>query len=448
MIELEHFPYKNILVLGLAKSGTAAAKLLLRNQCFVRVNDYSSSKEEAHVQKLMEQGAEVIVGAHPLTVLEDIDLIVKNPGISYENVLLVEAQNRDIPIITEVELAGKLAPEQSVIGITGSNGKTTTTTLVEEMLQKSDLPVKLAGNIGTAATEVAQTLEADDHFLLELSSFQLMGIDTFHPHVAALLNVHAAHLDYHGSMENYVQAKANIIKNQTAEDYFIYNMDNTVVTRIASEAKAKLIGFSTQQKHVPGVWMDEDYFYFKEEKIVSRKSIRLVGNHNLENIAAAIAIVLSAGGSKDGVRKVLQTFSGVKHRLQFVQAVEDRLFYNDSKATNMLATEKALQAFEQPTILLAGGLDRGDDFHELIPFLSHVKSMVVFGETKEHLQSLANELHIHVETAMNVEEAVNTAYYISTANDVILLSPACASWDQYSTFEERGDLFIQAVEAL
>src|SRR5699024_5440144 len=174
------------------------------------------------------------------------------------------------------------------------------------------------------------------------------------------------------------------------------------------------------------------------EKIVSRKSIRLVGNHNLENIAAAIAFVLSAGGSKDCVRKVLQTFCGVKHRLQCVQAVVDRLFYNDSIGTNMIDTENALQAIEQSTILLAGGFGRGDYFHELIPFLSHVKSIVVFGETKEHLQSLANELHIHVETAMNVEEAVNTAYYISTANDVILLSPACASWDQYSTFEERG----------
>src|SRR5699024_1337825 len=169
-----------------------------------------------------------------------------------------------------------------------------------------------------------------------------------------LLNVHAAHLDYHGSMENYVQAKANIIKNQTAEDYFIYNMDDTVVTRIASEAKAKLIGFSTQQKHVPGVWMEEDYFYFKEEKIVLRRSIRLFGNHNLENIDTAISIVLSAGGSKDGVRIVLQTFSGVKYRLQFVQAVEVRLFYNDSKSTNRRATEKSLQALEQPTILLAG----------------------------------------------------------------------------------------------
>lgn len=448
MIQLEQFPYQRILVLGLARSGTAAAELLLRSQCFVRVNDYSSSKEEASVQKLIQQGAEVTLGSHPLSVLEDIDLIVKNPGISYENVLLVEAQNRNIPIITEIELAGKLAPKQSIIGITGSNGKTTTTTLVEEMLRTSDQPVKLAGNIGTAATEVAQTLEAADNFLLELSSFQLMGIETFRPHIAALLNVHAAHLDYHGSMENYVRAKANIIQNQTTADYFIYNMDDTVVTSIASQTNATLVGFTTQQQHITGVWMDDAYFYFNEEKIVSRKSIQLVGNHNLENIAASIAIVLTAGGSTDGIRKVLQTFSGVKHRLQFVKAVEDRLFYNDSKATNMLATEKALQAFEQPTILLAGGLNRGDDFHELIPALSHVKAMVVFGETKENLQSLANELDIHVETTKNVEEAVQTAYAISTANDVILLSPACASWDQYSTFEERGNLFVQAVEEL
>lgn len=448
MRQLAHFPYRRILVLGLAKSGTAAAELLLGNQCFVRVNDYSASREEKHVQHLIQQGAEVILGSHPLSVLDDIDLVVKNPGIPYENVLLVEAQNKQIPIITEIELAGKLAPKQSIIGITGSNGKTTTTTLVEEMLRVSECRVKLAGNIGTAATQVAQTLEEKDHFLLELSSFQLMGIQNFRPHVAALLNVHAAHLDYHGSMENYVQAKAHIVQNQTAEDYFVYNMDDAAVKHIATQAKAKLVGFTTQQQHVDGAWMDNENIYFNEEKIISRKAVQLVGNHNLENIAAAVAIVLTAGGSVDGVKRVLQTFVGVKHRLQYVKEVDNRFFYNDSKATNMLATEKALQAFKQPTILLAGGLDRGDDFHELIPFLAHVKAMVVFGETKDNLQSLAEELHIHVETSQNVEEAVTTAYHLSTDKDVILLSPACASWDQYKTFEERGDLFIQAVEEL
>ncbi|HLQ95373.1 MAG TPA: UDP-N-acetylmuramoyl-L-alanine--D-glutamate ligase [Pseudogracilibacillus sp.] len=448
MRQLTHFPYKRILVLGLAKSGTAAAELLLDHQCFVRVNDYSSSREEAHVQHLIQQGAEVILGSHPLSALEDIELIVKNPGIPYENVLLVEAQNKNIPIITEIELAGQLAPEQSIIGITGSNGKTTTTTLVEEMLRASECPVKLAGNIGTAATEVAQTLEEEDNFLLELSSFQLMGIQNFRPHVAALLNVHAAHLDYHGSMENYVKAKANIIQNQTADDYFVYNMDDANVAQIAKYTKADLVGFTTHQQHVAGAWMDEVNIYFYEERIISREDVQLVGNHNLENIAAAIAIALTAGGSVDGVKRVLQTFSGVKHRLQYVKEVENRFFYNDSKATNMLATEKALQAFKQPTILLAGGLDRGDDFRELIPFLTHVKAMVVFGETKEKLQLLAEELNICVEASQNMEEAVKTAYHLSSKKDVILLSPACASWDQYKTFEERGNLYIQAVETL
>lgn len=448
MRQLTHFPYKRILVLGLAKSGTAAAELLLDHQCFVRVNDYSSSREEAHVQHLIQQGAEVILGSHPLSALEDIELIVKNPGIPYENVLLVEAQNKNIPIITEIELAGQLAPEQSIIGITGSNGKTTTTTLVEEMLRASECSVKLAGNIGTAATEVAQTLEEEDNFLLELSSFQLMGIQNFRSHVAALLNVHAAHLDYHGSMENYVKAKANIIQNQTADDYFVYNMDDANVAHIAKHTKADLVGFTTHQQHVAGAWMDEVNIYFYEERIISREDVQLVGNHNLENIAAAIAIALTAGGSVDGVKRVLQTFAGVKHRLQYVKEVENRFFYNDSKATNMLATEKALQAFKQPTILLAGGLDRGDDFRELIPFLTHVKAMVVFGETKEKLQLLAEELNICVEASQHVEEAVKTAYHLSSKKDVILLSPACASWDQYKTFEERGNLYIQAVEAL
>lgn len=448
MKQLAYFPYHQVLVLGLAKSGTAAANVLLENNIHVRVNDAGATKKDPSVQQLIDKGAEVIVGSHPISVLDGIEVIIKNPGIPYHNRILIEAAARGIPVITEIELAANLARNHRMIGITGSNGKTTTTTLVEQMLTCSHQPVKLAGNIGVVATNVAQTLEKNEALLLELSSFQLMGIESFKPYVAALLNIHGAHLDYHGSLDNYIAAKANICRNQTSDDYFVYNADDEVVEQVAKGSEAQLIPFSIHQRHLAGAWVDETDIYFKKEKIISKKDVLLVGEHNMENILAAVSIAMIMGATVAGIQQVLQTFSGVKHRLQFVKTINGRSFYNDSKATNMLATEKALQAFTEPTILLAGGLDRGDTFEQLIPFLNHVKTMIVFGETKQKLKQIADEQKIACKMVNDVIEATKIAYEYSNEGDVILLSPACASWDQYKTFEERGDMFIHSVHKL
>src|SRR5699024_7071554 len=229
-------PYKHILVLGLAKSGTAAAYTLLKNNKKVRVNDLSTEQENIIIE-LKQMGAEVIVGSHPLSVLDDIDIIVKNPGIPYENIILQEAADRRIPIVTEIELAYQLVPG-NLIGITGSNGKTTTTTLVTEMLRESSLPVQVAGNIGIVATETAENLKEDEALVLELSSFQLQGTMSFRPNIAVILNIFASHLDYHKSLDNYKQAKFNIFKNQTAEDFIIYNADNQDILEEIKHTKA------------------------------------------------------------------------------------------------------------------------------------------------------------------------------------------------------------------
>lgn len=448
MRKLENFPYQQVLVLGLAKSGTAAAKTLLRNGMKVRVNDKQLSEKSTIVQDLVALGAEMVLGSHPLSVLEGIEIVVKNPGISYENPVLVEAMKRKIPIVTEIEIAYQLVPEL-LIGITGSNGKTTTTTLTTSMLQESNRPVKVAGNIGIVATEAAENLAEQEALVLELSSFQLQGTIAFRPNIAVILNVFQAHLDYHKTLENYKQAKFNIFRNQTEEDFLIYNADDDEIEEQVKTARAKLIPFSTTKKLEEGVWTDGTSVYFLDEKVIDLEKIVLVGNHNLENILAAVAAAKLAGATNEGIERVLTTFTGVKHRLQFVDKVHGRLFYNDSKATNMLATEKALAAFKQPTILLAGGLDRGDDLSELIPHFKHVKGLVSFGETKEKLEKVAEEANVPIIlNAENVEEAVKVAYEHSEENDVILLSPACASWDQYRTFEERGDMFIQAVHKL
>ncbi|MFC2950196.1 UDP-N-acetylmuramoyl-L-alanine--D-glutamate ligase [Virgibacillus sediminis] len=446
--QLQNFHYSHVLVLGLARSGTAAAKLLLANGVKVRVNDRDTADDDQVVKELKEMGAEVIVGSHPFRVLDDIDLIVKNPGIPYDTPLMEEAQDRGISIITEIELAGNLAGN-SVVGITGSNGKTTTTTLTAEMLTESRQPVKVAGNIGTVACEVADSLAPEEKMVVELSSFQLLGIERFRPKIAVLLNIFEAHLDYHKTLENYRQAKFNIYRNQGPDDYLVYNADDPLLTEAAKEAKSIKVPFSTSQRLNHGVWADESFIYFKNEKVICLKDIVLVGKHNLENILAAVAAAKLAGASNEGIRKVLRSFSGVEHRLQYVGKVKERLFYNDSKATNTLATKKALASFNEPVILLAGGLDRGSTFAELKDSLQNVKAMVLFGETASKLEEFAEEAGVQVIVkADDVHKAAELAYGISGEGDIILLSPACASWDQYKSFEERGDMFIQAVHKL
>ncbi|GAA0445845.1 UDP-N-acetylmuramoyl-L-alanine--D-glutamate ligase [Lentibacillus halophilus] len=444
---LKHFPYSRVLVLGLAKSGTAAAKYLLSTGRKVRVNDQQAPDEDV-LDDLHALGAELITGSHPLSVLDDMDVIIKNPGISYDHPILTEAVQRELPILTEIELAGLLV-DNDIVGITGSNGKTTTATLTTAMINEGDRTAKLAGNIGSVATDVAQTLQVNETLILELSSFQLMGVNTFHPNIAVLLNIYEAHLDYHKTFENYRQAKCNIFAEQSSDDYLVYNADNPVVNASVADAAAIKIPFSVSQRVTHGAWSDETCIYFNEEKIADKKDIVLVGDHNLENILAAVCAAKLSGVTNDAIRHVLQTFSGVKHRLQHVATINERLFYNDSKATNLLATQKALSAFQNPVILLAGGLDRGNEFDDLKPYLDNVKAMVLFGETKEKLQRIAVEAAVpFIQTTDHLDEAVKLAFTQSERGDIILLSPACASWDQYRTFEERGDMFEQAVHKI
>lgn len=448
MKKLTDFNYSHALVLGLAKSGTAAARLLLKSGINVRVNDKLSLETDDVVLELKKAGAEVIVGSHPLSVLDTIDVVVKNPGIPYENPVIVEALKRNIPVITEIEFVNDLASD-NIIGITGSNGKTTTTTLATDMIAESGIPVKAAGNIGEVATEVVQTLQNREVLVLELSSFQLMGIRQFKPHIAVLLNIYEAHLDYHKTFENYKTAKYNIFKNQTSDDYVVFNYDDANLRNAVNQAASIKVPFSTTKQMKEGGWADETSIYFKNEKIIDKKDIVLVGDHNIENILAAVCAAKLNKATTKAIQEVLKSFSGVKHRFQFVTKINERLFYNDSKGTNILATQKALASFARPTILLAGGLDRGNDFDELLPYLENVKAMVLFGETKSKLSDLAKKAGItEISLAANVTDAVSKAYSLSVPEDIILLSPACASWDQYRSFEERGDMFIQAVHTL
>jgi UDP-N-acetylmuramoylalanine--D-glutamate ligase len=447
--QITKYQHKKILVLGLAKSGVGAATLLHKLGAFVTINDKKPLNENPEAQGLLEQGITVICGDHPIELLEEgFELVVKNPGIPYDNPMVVKALELGIPIITEVQLAFEIS-EAPFIGITGTNGKTTTTTLIFEMLEKGHKKPLIAGNIGTVASDVAQTATVDNHIVIELSSFQLMGIDSFRPKIAVLTNLYDAHLDYHKTRIEYFEAKSFITKNQTAEDYFIVNFDQEVVMDIARLSQATIIPFSTKRYLDQGASIKEGWIYFNGQPIIKRDDIVLPGDHNLENILSAIAAAKLTGVENNAIQNVLTTFTGVKHRLQYIGEKQGRKFYNDSKATNILATQNALAAFNKPIILLAGGLDRGNEFDELLPFLNKVKTLITFGQTANKLESVGKEAGIKsIIRVDNVEKAVPVAYELSEVDDVILLSPACASWDQYKTFEVRGDIFINAVHKL
>lgn len=448
MKTIDGYQNKQVLILGLAKSGLAAAKLVKSLGAKVVVNDQKPYDENDAAQELEAIGIKMVCGHHPLELLDGVDVIIKNPGIPYSNPLLQEALKRKLSIITEVELAYQVS-EAPFIGITGSNGKTTTTTLIYKMLEEDRKNPLIAGNIGTVACEVAQEAKSENIIVTELSSFQLMGIETFKPKISLFLNLFEAHLDYHGTKEEYAQAKANIFKNQTQDDFAVVNMDDAEVRKVSEGIAAQIVPFSVKEEVKDGAYLLNNQLYFCNEAVMNVKDVVLPGKHNLENILAAIAVVKLLGCSNEAIYRVLTTFAGVKHRVQYVTTINKRKFYNDSKATNILATTVALSAFTQPTILLAGGLDRGNEFDELKPSLEHVKAVITFGETAPKIERVAKEAGIQVVKRVdNVKQAVIEAYDCSEEDDVVLLSPACASWDQFKTFEERGDMFIKSVHKL
>ena len=453
MLNKKVFEHKRVLVIGLAKSGVAVAKLLLHQGAIVTVNDRTPLEENPDAKSLIEEGIRVLVGSHPVDLLEEhFDFVVKNPGIPYENCMVEAAIKKGVPVYTEVEIAYHLL-EGLIIGITGSNGKTTTTTLASLMLKESfpERQVYAAGNIGIPLSELAEQSTNKDIYVSELSSFQLMGIEQFKPKIACIVNIFSAHLDYHGSREEYINAKLQLTKNQTEEDYLVYNADYPeLMTLIEGNTKATLVPFSRKNTLEFGSSVKDDYIYFNNEKVISVSTIQVPGTQNVENVLAAVAIAKLAGATNEGIEKAVKNFHGVKHRTQFIKEVNKRRFYNDSKATNIIATQTALRSFiNQSVILIAGGLDRKNGFGELVPDLTSVSGIVLYGETKEKLQEAAKVAGVPVIEVVNtLEEATKKAYEISKEEDIILLSPACASWDQFKNFEIRGDEFIRVVENL
>ena len=448
MKTISKFANNKVLVLGLAKSGESAARLLDKLGAIVTVNDGKAFEENPAAQSLLEEGIKVVTGGHPLELLdEDFEWMVKNPGIPYNNPMVMRALEKKIPVITEVELA-YLISDAPIIGITGSNGKTTTTTMIAEVLTAGGQNGLLSGNIGFPASQVAQDAGETDTLVMELSSFQLMGIETFHPEIAVITNLMPTHLDYHGSFEEYVAAKWNIQKNMTASDYVVLNFNQDLAKELAKKTAAKVLPFSTKEK-VDGAYLDGDVMTFRGEAIMTASELGVPGSHNVENALATIAVAKLRGIDNQVIRETLAHFGGVKHRLQYVGEINQVKFYNDSKSTNILATQKALSGFDNSkVILIAGGLDRGNEFDELVPDIKGLKKMVILGESAARVKRAADQAEVSYLDATDIRDATRKAFSVAEPGDIVLLSPANASWDMYKNFEVRGDEFLAVFKEL
>lgn len=441
------FKNKKILILGMAKSGFEAAKLLALHHNQILVTDQKEQKEE-DVQVLKELGVDFIVTEEPTKFLNDsFDYVIKNPGIHRSHPCVQKALELKIPVINEVEMAYTFLPKDiSIIGVTGSNGKTTTVTILYEILKESGLPVHLGGNIGYPLSSLVNQIKAGDILVLEISDHQLHDMYDFKTNISILTNLSQVHLDFNGTYENYKQIKKRIFNHHTKHDLAILNQDNQDVVELTKEIPSRKLYFSSQTDS--DLCIKNQAIYYLDEKVIDLDMIRVQGNHNYENIMCAIAAAKEFHVSNEAIKSVLNDFSGVEHRMEYVRRLEGREFYNDSKSTNNQSTIIALSSFQKPVILILGGLDRGQSFDELKDSMTYVKHVVCYGQTKEKIEKFCLKNQIDCVVLDDLESAVKVAYNLSEEEDVILFSPACASQDQFQSFEERGKLYKQYVENL
>lgn len=454
MLKTINLTNKKILIVGYAMTGKTVANFLLERGAQVTINDRGDLSKDPSVHLLLEQGVQVVDQGHPLNLLNTpFDFVVKNPGIPYTVPLIKAAMQKGLPIYTDVELAYWFS-EAPFIGVTGSNGKTTITSLIHQILsEREDGQALLAGNIGVPSLDVVRNVKPEDDVIIELSSFQLMGTKAFKPHIAVICNIYEAHLDYHGNREAYIAAKLNIATNLAAEDYLVYNYDQEELMDWLTETKAKHVPFAMERvdDYVKqnGAYLLNDVICFKGDVVAKVTDIQIPGSHNVANVLAAVAVARLKEVPASTIQKVLRLYGGMPHRIQQIAESAERRFYNDSKATNMVATEIALKSFQQPVVYIGGGLDRGNGFDELIPHLSHVKAAYLYGETKDKMAEAFNQAGVgHVSLYDDLVDATTEAYHTATAGDVVLFSPSCASWDQYKTYEVRGDHFVETVNRL
>ncbi|MFT8324701.1 Mur ligase family protein [Oenococcus sicerae] len=425
---------KKVLVYGWARSGKAVYQLLkkLNADVYVTADDrpddlFADTKFVTDIDK-------------------SFDLLVKNPGIRYEKPIIEKALEWHIPVLTEVQVALDQFKGE-VMAVTGSNGKTTTTTLIGQMLAADNVDVKVGGNIGIPVSELLLPDVQPKVLMLELSSFQLLGAQNIKPKIAVITNLFASHIDFHHTRENYLQAKFSITQHQTTDDYLILNDASSDSKDFARRSQADAYYFSPTNTSV-NTYVNDGAIYFEDEKIIDTSKIVLVGEHNLENILAAVTAAKIFGVSNHAIEKILSSFTGLEHRLEPVGSIHDRIVYNDSKATDIEATQKALGSFNDQIVLIAGGLDRGDDLNRLTPNLKNVVLLICYGQTKYKLEKAGQAAGVkQIIIVDDLAQATLAAKKNSQAGQVLLFSPAAASWDQFPNFEIRGTEFKKMIKS-
>ncbi len=445
------FNNKRVLVVGLGKSGVASALFLKARGARVTVSDTKSGDElRNEIPVLLDHGITVETGGHGERTFRGQDLIVVSPGVPVDAPLLVQARSLGEPVIGEVELAAQFLPGR-IVAITGSNGKTTTTTLAGEILAAGGLPTLVGGNIGRPAISFAGQATPETVIVLEVSSFQLETIQTFHPKIAVVLNVTPDHLDRHRTLQAYVDAKARIFENQLADDYAVLNADDPTCVSMAGRTRAKVFWFSRQKEVQQGAWVRDGNILFRDgerqQEIMLVSEIPLKGSHNLENVLAAICAGAIMGCAPQKIRQAVRAFKAVEHRLEFVATIRGVDYYNDSKATNVDATIKALESFPANIHLILGGKDKGSEYSVLNDLLKQrVKRVYTIGAAAGKIESqIKNVEVVHAET---LDNAVRKASVVAVPGDVVLLAPACASFDQFKNYEQRGEMFKEIVRSL
>lgn len=440
------FENNKILILGFARSGYEVAKILIARGNQVIVND--GKEEEKHdatkINELKELGVEFVFGNHPDDLLDSsFNYLIKNPGVPIDHRYVLKANELGIEVINETEMAYRLLPKDKnikLIGITGTNGKTTTTTLIYNFIKEDGRRVHLAGNIGYPLCSFLDKLEENDIIVDEISCQQLENVKEYHPDIAVLTNISKAHLEFMKTYDHYKEVKKRIFSNQISSDIAITNMENNEALSLVMDIKS-IVKYFSSKNEINGAYIKDYSIYYYDEKIVDLNAIRLIGNHNYENVMAAILAVKELGISNESICKVLKEFGGVEHRLEYVCSVDGRKFYNDTEATNIKCCQIALSSFKAPVILFLGGYERGQDFNELTDYIENVKAILAIGTCRSRVQEFGDKMRIPTYSYEFLKDAFKAAWDLSCEGDILLLSPASASWDQYKECEERGAEF-------
>ncbi len=445
------FENKKIFILGMARSGVAAAKVLIKRNNKITINDIKEEKDldKNEIDELRKLGCEVILGVHPEDLLDNsYDYVVKNPGIRNDNRLIIKAKLLNIPVINEVEVAYELMPKDvKIIGITGTNGKTTTTTITYEILKKAyGDRVHLAGNIGYPLCGLLDKVKSNDIIVIEISVQQSVNFTHFHPHIALMTNLSPAHLEFVGTYENYKKIKSTMFYNQTKDDIAILNLNDHDVCDVMKNIVSTKKYFSSSIKS--NCYLKDNEIYYYDEKVIDTNIIKIPGIHNIENILGAIMIAKEFDVSNEIISDVISNFTGVVHRLEFVKEVNGVRFYNDTEATNIKSTQIALSSFNKPTIIILGGYERGQDFDELIPYSKNIKAIIAIGTTRDRVKEFGNKINVPVYVYEYLKDSFKEIVKIMEKGDVVLLSPASASWDQYKECEVRGNEFKDLVKEI